>query len=101
MIIHSVTVYNYSRACGIPDEETVIITGGTYSQNTVSVYTVDGWQQDLPPLNTGRFGHACSSYWSDGRRVKKVLYYKSIITTSYLGIYCDWGNGGSIKYYRL
>ena len=64
------SVYNYSRACGIPDEETVIITGGTYSQTTVSVYSVEGWQQDLPPLNTGRFGHACSSYWSDGRRVK-------------------------------
>ena len=59
----------FSFACAIPDEDTVIITGG-YNPNTVSVYSVEGWQQDLPPLNTGRYRHACSSYWSGERRVR-------------------------------
>merc|ERR1712032_215461 len=44
--------YQTEYACAIPDEDTVIITGGFPSRNTVSVYTVEGWQQDLPPLNT-------------------------------------------------
>ena len=61
----------YSYACAIPDEDTVIITGGDFTRKTVSVYTVEGWQEDLPSLNTGRYYHACSSYWSDERRVKK------------------------------
>ena len=66
------TVHNYSRACGIPDEETVIITGGTYSQNTVSVYTVEGWQEDLLPLNIERYAHACSSFVSGEKRVSRT-----------------------------
>ena len=70
LIFNSVfeTVY-YRGACAIPDEKTVIITGGYETRTTVSVYTVEGWQRDLPPLNTGRYGHACSSYWSDQKRV--------------------------------
>ena len=65
-------------ACAIPEDDTVIITGGFYRDgadnpavlNTVSVYNVEGWQEDLPPLNTGRCDHACSSFWSEGRKVK-------------------------------
>ena len=59
----------YFVITAIPDEESVIITGGTSTLTTVSVYTVEGWQQDLPPLNTGRKDHACSSYWSNDRTV--------------------------------
>ena len=44
----------YSSACAIPNEDTVIITGGSFTKTTVSVYNVEGWQYDLPPLNTGR-----------------------------------------------
>jgi len=64
--------YDTWSACAIPDQDSVIVTGGGSSKNTVSVYTVEGWQQDLPPLNTGRFRHACSSYWSDERRIFMV-----------------------------
>ena len=60
----------YSYACAIPDGDSVIITGGTYSLTTVSIYNVEGWQQDLPPLNTGRNSHACSSYLSGGSKVR-------------------------------
>ena len=48
----------------------MILTGGFYTLNTVSVYNAEGWQRDLPPLNTGRRNHACSSYWSGERRVR-------------------------------
>ena len=51
------------------DGDRVIITGGSSTMTTVAVYTVEGWQGDLQPLNTGRMNHACSSYWSDERRV--------------------------------
>ena len=61
---------NYSDSCAIPDVDTVIITGGYNNLKTVSVYNVQGWQEDLAPLNTGRRDHACSSYWLDGRRVR-------------------------------
>ena len=60
----------YSKACSIPDEESVIITGGEDTLTTVSVYTVEGWQKDLPNLNTRRYYHACSSYSTDERRVR-------------------------------
>jgi len=64
--------YDTYYACAIPDEDTVIITGGRYTRNTVSVYSVEGWQEDLPPLNTERSYHACSSYMSGERRVFMV-----------------------------
>jgi len=64
--------YDTKRACSISDGEAVIITGGYRTLTTVSVYTVEGWQQDLPPLNTGRYYHACSSYLSDDRTILMV-----------------------------
>ena len=61
----------YRYSCAIPDGDTVIITGGEYTLNIVSVYTVEGWQKDLPPLNNRRYYHACSRYLSDERKVRK------------------------------
>ena len=65
-----------SFSCAIPDpfKEEVMITGGRgttnqVSINTVSVYTEDGRQRDIAPLNQGRFWHACSSYLNAGRKV--------------------------------
>ena len=65
--------YN-SYACAIPDPDLqrVIITGG-WSLNTVSVYGVQGWIQDLEPLGQGRYQHACTSFLSDGERVKQNI----------------------------
>ena len=60
-------------ACAIPDPDTneasVVVTGGAYTRTTVSIYTEQGWQRNLPPLNTGRESHACSSFMSGGGRV--------------------------------
>ena len=62
----------YSAACAIEDpiNQTVIIAGGWLTMTTVSVYGLKGWVEDLQPLNTGRFLHACSSYMSAGIRVR-------------------------------
>ena len=62
----------YSYACAIPDPDTdtVVVTGGLFSMNTVSVYSNQGWQEDLPPLNTGRYEHACAGYMSGEKRVR-------------------------------
>ena len=62
----------YSVACAIEDSDnqTVIITGGYYTRTTVSVYGLQGWIEDLQPLNTGRYWHACSSYMSGMTRVR-------------------------------
>ena len=75
----------FSKACAIPDGDTVIITGGESTKNTVSVYNVEGWQEDLPPLNTGRYHHACSSFWSGERRVYELDQMREDINVY---IYC-------------
>ena len=71
-------------ACAIPDPDTdtVVVTGGhwTGGHYLVSVYNVTGWQEDLPNLNTERYGHACTSYTTGGKRVSK---YENIFCTIY------------------
>ena len=62
----------FRDACAFEDLETitVVITGGKFTRITVSVYGLQGWIEDLQPLNIGRFHHACSSYMSGGSRVR-------------------------------
>jgi len=64
--------YDTRWACAIPQEDSVIVTGGLSTKTIVSVYNTEGWLEDLPPLNTGRSSHACTSYWSGERRVFMV-----------------------------
>ena len=61
----------FSHACSIQEDDRVIITGG-HSQTTVSVYDENGWREDLPNLNEGRMGHACSSFVSRGEKVCQI-----------------------------
>ena len=51
-----------SDACSIQLEDIVILTGGVSTENTVSVYSTDGWLEDLPDLLTGRYDHGCGHY---------------------------------------
>ena len=63
-------VDNYREACSIPLENTVILTGGYFTETTVSEYNTEGWVRDLAPLTHGRDGHACISFLSaSGERV--------------------------------
>jgi len=61
--------YDAYVACAIPDPitDTVVVTGGADTETTVVRYGQQGWLEDLPPLITGRYDHACSSFMSAGR----------------------------------
>jgi len=64
--------YSTMNACSIELEDRVIVTGGYYTRNTVSIYYDDGWHQDLADLNTGRYWHSCSHYIS-GNELKYTV----------------------------
>ena len=68
----------YRQACAITDSDTVVITGGWNTLKKVSRYSVQEWQEDLPNLITGRMNHACTSYLSGGRRVRKYMYMHNV-----------------------
>ena len=61
-------------ACGIVDpiEEMLFVTGG-HEMNTVSMYTAEGWNLDLPDLVEGRKKHACTSFMSGENRVREIF----------------------------
>ena len=61
----------YRDACSIEFDDQVIVTGGYYTKNTVSIYNDDGWVQDLANLTTGRYLHSCSYFTSDDDLVTK------------------------------
>ena len=63
------TYYIYRSACAIPEEASLVITGGWYTLKTVSRYNSTGLVEDLAKLNVGRRNHGCSSYYKDGAQV--------------------------------
>ena len=63
--------------------DTVVVTGGLGTYNTVVRYGKQGWLEDLPDLITSRRSHACSSFVSSGRVVSE--YQGGIIILSILG----------------
>merc|ERR1719151_488900 len=56
------------RACGIPDGETFILTGGDF-HSFVTRYNVNGFVKELPQLPESRYGHACAALPSTGALV--------------------------------
>ena len=70
-LIKNSNSFYYSDGCGIPDGNSVILTGGVWTRNKVSRYNVDGWLEDLPDLTIGRGSHGCASYTDeDGTKVQ-------------------------------
>ena len=59
------------KACSIqdPSSATVLVTGGEDTLKTVSRYSLQGWVEDLPLLNVGRYYHGCGGYVSSGDMV--------------------------------
>merc|ERR1719312_1312604 len=57
--------YDTGAACAITDHTTVIMTGGVFTQHTVSRYGTTGHIEDLPSLNQGRESHGCGAYADD------------------------------------
>ena len=43
-------------------KETIILTGGDYTRNQVTVYNTEGFQEDWPGLNMGRYHHGCGHF---------------------------------------
>ena len=63
-----------SLACGMKlSNSEYIITGGAWTSRTVSRYSRNGWQGNLPSLNLGRQAHGCSSYRNNNRDVLVVF----------------------------
>ena len=44
---------------------TLVITGGDYTETIVSRYGTSGYMEDLPSLNQGRYDHGCGAYYGD------------------------------------
>merc|ERR1712037_783746 len=55
-------------ACGIPDGETLILTGGV-THNFVTRYNVNGFVEELPQLPENRYLHACAALPATGALV--------------------------------
>ena len=70
ILIHSTPSY----ACAISDGLKVVLTGGFGNRNEVSVYSLSGFEGNLPDLNIGRQYHACASY-KDGEKNVGIKYH--------------------------
>ena len=42
----------------------MIVTGGYFDPNRVSIYNDDGWVENMPSLNSGRRAHGCGHYFN-------------------------------------
>ena len=65
----------FSNACAISDGDFVLVTGGTFSEFSVTRYNRDGVinDPDLPYLSSGRWSHACAKYLNDQQETVKYL----------------------------
>ena len=72
------TMESRTHACSIPDKttDTIIITGGINTTNTVTRYDGLGFLEDLPSLTDGRYDHGCGAYVTeDGIQVSCIINY--------------------------
>ena len=68
-LLTSINTYHRS-ACAISDGDSVLLTGGYFSQQRVSRYDATGYEDDLPRLNQMRDNHGCGLYLrQDGTKV--------------------------------
>ena len=68
----------YRFACGIDLGDRYVVTGGwdgsTQQTQTVAQYTVTGDVTYLAPLQTRRYGHACSKFLDDDGQLVSISY---------------------------
>ena len=75
---------NFSEMCSIPDGDSVLLTGGhcywglcywgkpLQASSKVSRYTrEEGWVEDLPDMNQGRYGHGCTAFTMNQEQVRE------------------------------
>ena len=56
----------------------MVITGGSYTKSTVSLYSLDGWVEDLPDLLMGRSGHGCGHYINNEDKMVSIKILKTV-----------------------
>ena len=77
--------YHHRAGCAIEMTDIVVVTGGQYTDGStsssvfgllnyftraeVSVYNSGGWVEDLPGLNTARYGHGCGHFVNTDNQV--------------------------------
>ena len=73
-----------------------MVTGGLYSKQRVTQYSLTGEVTELPDLITGRDSHACSKFVSDGVTVSEGVRCRN--QESVECVWCDLvhlpGDGG-------
>ena len=86
---------DFSHACAIQEDDRVIITGG-HSARIVSVYNETGWIEDLSALKEGRRSHACTSFFSGGKKVCLMFHTFNVLLTDMFKLMMISGgiNGG-------
>ena len=67
-------IQNFSHACTIQLDDKVVVTGGYDIETKVSVYSISGWVEDLPDLNTGREQHGCGHYADENNNIVRSYY---------------------------
>ena len=68
----------FSNACAIPDGNSVVVTGGTFSEFSVTRYSSDGVinDPDLPWLSSGRWSHACAKYLNEQQETVGISNFR-------------------------
>ena len=78
------------------------MTGGWHTQATVSRYTMaQGWVEDLPTLNQGRYDHGCAAFAGDNGQVLLRKVEKWMVFCLHLYFQNFLVAGGSNGYHLL
>ena len=56
----------------------MVITGGFFTRSSVSIYSEDGWVEDLPNLLTGRWHHGCGHYINNEDKMVSIKILKTV-----------------------
>ena len=65
----------FSYACSIEEEQSVVVTGGAQSKQTVRRYLMNGQSQALPNFREGRYGHACGHFKNANEEIGNSLIH--------------------------
>ena len=66
-------------------EASVVLTGGLYTKTRVTVYNSEGWVEDLPSLNMGRYSHGCGHFVNMDNQVvsEEAIQYIFIVLSTH------------------
>jgi len=96
----SFMLHHYTTdACTIEADDWVVVTGGWYTRTNVTEYDINGWRQELPDLNTGRYDHGCGYYVNANKEIVYLVAGGFYVDENYVRTYLAsteiLTNGGS------